>query len=108
MERASLGRFEEAVGAPERVAQVAADIVEHFERRREAMAGGKGMIVTISRRVAVEIYDGIAALEPGWVSADPRDDLPSGMLKVVITGKGQRRPRAPATSSAKQEYAARI
>jgi type I restriction enzyme R subunit len=86
-EKGKLSRFEEAVGAPDRVAQVAADIVEHFEQRREAMAGGKGMIVAISRRVAVEIYDRIAALRPEWVSADPRDDS-SGMLKVVITGKG--------------------
>jgi type I restriction enzyme R subunit len=92
-EKGKLSRFEEAVGAPDRVAQVAADIVEHFERRREAMAGGKGMIVAISRRVAVELYDRIAALRPEWVSTDPRDDS-SGMLKVVITGKGNADPAA--------------
>ena len=55
--KSNLTRFEEVVGAPDRVAQVAADIVEHFELRREAMAGGKGMIVAISRRVAVDLYD---------------------------------------------------
>ena len=49
------------------------------------------MIVTISRRVAVEMYDAIAALRPDWVSADPRDDA-SGMLKVVITGQGSDEP----------------
>src|ERR1700722_6427656 len=59
--KSNLARFEEVVGSPDRIAQIAADIVEHFERRREAMAGGKGMIVSISRRVAVEIYDRIAA-----------------------------------------------
>ncbi|MDZ5448266.1 type I restriction endonuclease subunit R [Labrys sp. ZIDIC5] len=89
--KSNLTRFEEVVGAPDRVAQIAADIVEHFERRREAMAGGKGMIVTISRRVAVELYDQIAALRRDWVSADPRDDA-SGMLKVVITGNGNADP----------------
>ncbi len=89
--KSKLARFEEVVAAPDRLDQVAADIVEHFERRREAMAGGKGMIVTISRRAAVELYDRIAALRPGWVSADPRDDA-SGMLKVVITGSGNADP----------------
>jgi type I restriction enzyme R subunit len=89
--KSNLTRFEEVVGSPDRIAQIAADIVEHFERRQEAMAGGKGMIVTISRRVAVELYDQIAALRPAWVSADPRDDA-AGMLKVVITGNGNADP----------------
>ncbi|WP_315767718.1 type I restriction endonuclease subunit R [Bradyrhizobium sp. SZCCHNR2012] len=89
--KGNLSRFEEVVGAPDRVSQIAADIVTHFEHRREAMAGGKGMIVAISRRVAVELYDRIAELRPDWVSADPRDDS-SGMLKVVITGNGNADP----------------
>ncbi len=89
--KSKLTRFEEVVGAPDRISQIAADIVMHFEQRQEAMAGGKGMIVTISRRVAVELYDRIAALRPGWISADPRDDS-TGMLKVVITGNGNADP----------------
>ncbi len=89
--KSKLTRFEEVVGAPDRIAVLAGDIVEHFERRREAMAGGKGMIVTISRRVAVMLYDRIAALRPGWVSIDPRDDA-AGLLKVVITGQGNADP----------------
>jgi len=89
--KGNLTRFEEVVGAPERVTEIAADIVAHFEQRREAMAGGKGMIVTISRLVAVAMYDAIAALRPNWVSADPRDDS-SGMMKVVITGQGSDEP----------------
>ena len=81
--------------APDRVAQVAADIVKNISNSalREAMAGGKGMIVAIGRRVAVDLYDRIAALGPEWVSADPRDDS-SGMLKVVITGNGNADPAA--------------
>ncbi|WP_456624440.1 type I restriction endonuclease subunit R, partial [Bradyrhizobium sp. P5_C12] len=89
--KGNLSRFEEVVGATDRVSQIAADIVTHFEQRREAMAGGKGMIVAISRRVAVELYDRIAELRPDWVAADPRDDS-SGMLKVVITGNGNSDP----------------
>jgi type I restriction enzyme, R subunit len=91
--KGKLARFEEVVGAFNRVAEIAADIVTHFERQRAAMAGGKGMIVTISRRVAVAMYDAIAALRPEWVSADPRDDS-SGMLKVEITGQGSDEPQA--------------
>lgn len=89
--KGNLTRFEEVVGAPDRITQIATDIVDHFERRREAMAGGKGMIVTISRRVAVELYDQIATLRPDWTSTDPRDDT-TGMLKVVITGNGNADP----------------
>ncbi|MER9740574.1 type I restriction endonuclease subunit R [Mesorhizobium sp. M0187] len=83
--KGKLARFEEVVGAPDRVAQVAADVVSHFDTRREAMAGGKGMIVTVSRRVAVMLYDEIAKLRPGWVTTDTSDDK-AGLIKVVITG----------------------
>lgn len=83
--KGKLSRFEQVVGAQDRVGTVAADIVEHFERRQEAMGGGKGMIVTISRQVAVTLHDAIAALRPDWVSADSNDDA-SGKLKVVMTG----------------------
>jgi type I restriction enzyme R subunit len=89
--KGKLTRFEEVVGAPDRVATVAADIITHFERRREAMAGGKAMIVAISRRVAVALYDRISALRPDWVAADPRDD-DTGLLKVVMTGNGNADP----------------
>jgi type I restriction enzyme, R subunit len=90
-EKGKLSNFIEAVGAPDRIAQVAADIVEHFEQRREAMAGGKAMIVAISRKVAVELFNCIAGLRPSWASADPKDDN-SGFIKVVITGKGNADP----------------
>ena len=83
--KGKLARFEEVVGAPERIAEIAADVVEHFAKRREAMAGGKGMIVTVSRRVAVALYDEIAKLRPDWVSTDTRDDQ-TGFMKVIITG----------------------
>lgn len=49
------------------------------------------LCLSISRRVAVELYGQIAALRPDWVSADPRDDT-AGMLKVVITGNGNADP----------------
>ena len=46
-------RLEQAIGANDRLKQVAGDIVNHFNGRG---IEGKGMIVTISRRVAVEMY----------------------------------------------------
>ncbi|MGJ0394337.1 MAG: type I restriction endonuclease subunit R [Methylocystis sp.] len=83
--KSKFARFEEVIGSPDRIKKIAADLVEHFYTRREAMAGGKGMIVTVSRRVAVALYEEIALLRPEWASADPRDDM-AGMMKVVITG----------------------
>lgn len=89
--KGKLTRFEEVVGAPDRIATVAQDIVTHFARRREAMAGGKAMIVAISRRVAVALYDQIAALRPDWVASDVREDG-AGFLKVVMTGNASSDP----------------
>ncbi|MDY0339169.1 MAG: type I restriction endonuclease subunit R [Acholeplasmataceae bacterium] len=77
-------RLEAIVGAEPRVKTVAKDIVEHFEKRQEAMTTsvGKGMIVAMSRRIAVELYNEIVALRPDWHS----DDLMKGKIKVVMTG----------------------
>ncbi len=46
-------RLEQAVGSPQRLKQVAEDIVDHFNNRG---LEGKGMVVTMSRRIAVEMY----------------------------------------------------
>ncbi len=80
-------RLEALVGAEKRVELIARDIVEHFERRREGMAaivgeGGKGMIVCMSRRICVQLYDAIVRLRPDWHS----DDEDKGFIKVVMTG----------------------
>jgi type I restriction enzyme R subunit len=77
-------RLEAIVGAKERVQQIAGDIVEHFEKREQAQMddGGKGMIVAMSRRIAVDLYEEIISLRPDWHS----DDLMAGKIKVVMTG----------------------
>ena len=46
-------RLEQAVSAKDRLEQVSKDIIEHFNNRG---LEGKGMIVTISRKTAVEVY----------------------------------------------------
>lgn len=77
-------RMEAIVGAGERVKLIAKDIVEHFETRELAQDGdgGKGMVVAMSRRIAIDLYKEIIALRPDWHS----DDLMKGKIKVVMTG----------------------
>ncbi len=58
-------------GDPKRIELVAADLVEHFEKRLEAM-DGKAMIVCMSRRICVELYNAIIELRPDWASAPGR------------------------------------
>lgn len=69
------------MGAESRVKEIAADLVEHFEGRLEAMPG-KAMIVTMSRRICVDLYNAIVSLRPEWHHKD--DD--KGQIKVVMTG----------------------
>ena len=73
--------LEALVGTEKRLAIVAADLVEHFENRTEALEG-KAMIVTMSRRIAVELYDELVRLRPAWRGATDAE----GALKVVMTG----------------------
>ena len=72
---------EAVVGSTDRLKQVAADIVAHFEKRISA-ADGKGMIVCMSRRICVALYNEIIKLRPQWDSPD--DD--KGVIKIVMTG----------------------
>ena len=72
---------EALVGAERRLALVAEDLVKHFEARRAAL-DGKGMIVCMSRRICVALYDAIVKLRPEWHS----DDDDAGVIKVVMTG----------------------
>jgi type I restriction enzyme, R subunit len=74
-------RLEAIVGAEHRLDLIAQDIVEHWEKRRDALFG-KGMIVTMSRRIAVRLYEKIIELRPDWHSDDPMQ----GKIKVVMTG----------------------
>jgi type I restriction enzyme R subunit len=74
-------QLEAVVGSQKRLEIVARDIVEHFQKRLEAM-DGKAMIVCMSRRICVELYAAIATLRPEW--AGDEDD--QGAIKVVMTG----------------------
>lgn len=79
--RTKWAQLEAMVGTSERLEQIAADIVAHFEARLETL-DGKGMIVCMSRRIAVDLYEQIVRLRPAWHS----DVDDAGALKVIMTG----------------------
>lgn len=79
--RSKWSSLESLVGVQSRLAEVAKDFVTHFEARTEAM-DGKAMIVCMSRRICVELYNEIIKLRPDWHS----DEDDKGMIKVVMTG----------------------
>lgn len=79
--KAKATQLEALVGATQRLKTIATDIVAHFRERQRANRG-KAMIVTMSRRIAADLYDQlIQALPDGWHS----DDLAAGKIKVVMT-----------------------
>jgi type I restriction enzyme R subunit len=78
--KAKWTQLEALIGSPNRIKNIARDIVEHFEARQQVFEG-KAMVVAMSRRIAVELYDEIVKLRPEWHS----DDLRKGALKVVMT-----------------------
>ncbi|GAB4343324.1 MAG: type I restriction endonuclease subunit R [Candidatus Abyssubacteria bacterium] len=74
-------QLEAIVGTEKRIRLIAQDIVNHFEERLRAM-DGKAMIVCMSRRICVDLYNAIVALRPEWHD----DDDKKGIIKVVMTG----------------------
>ncbi|WP_417256168.1 type I restriction endonuclease subunit R [Celeribacter halophilus] len=78
-------QLEKLVGAEPRLDAVVQDILTHFDARLEAMDGGKAMIVCMSRRICVEVYERIVAARPDWHS----DEDAKGAVKVVMTGAAQ-------------------
>lgn len=79
--RTKWAAIEALVGTERRLALIAKDLVEHFERRLEAM-DGKAMVVCMSRRICVDLYEAIRRLRPQWHNEDDT----KGTLKVVMTG----------------------
>lgn len=79
--RAKWTRLEAIVGNPNRIEKIAQDLVYHFEQRN-AVLDGKAMIVCMSRRICVELYDAIINIRPLWHS----DDDDKGTIKVIMTG----------------------
>ena len=78
--KAKWTQLEALIGSENRIKNIAKDIVIHFEQRQEVFEG-KGMIVSMSRRIAAELYKAIIDIKPEWHS----DDLNKGVIKVVMT-----------------------
>lgn len=74
-------RLEAIIGSPNRIKKLAEDIVNHYEEKSKVV-DGKAMVVCMSRRICVSLYDEIINLRPDWHS----DDLDKGKIKVVMTG----------------------
>src|SRR5271166_4386398 len=74
-------RLEALVGAEKRVNLVAEDLVKHFEDRLAAL-DGKAMIVCMSRRICIDLYEQIIKLRPQW----HEEDDSRGAIKIVMTG----------------------
>lgn len=79
--RAKWSRLEAIVGNTNRVSKIAEDLIYHFEERN-AVLDGKAMIVCMSRRICVDLYNAIIKLRPNWHS----DEDDKGVIKVVMTG----------------------
>jgi type I restriction enzyme R subunit len=86
--KAKWTQLEALIGSEARIKQVAQDIVTHFEQRQEVFEG-KGMIVTMSRRIAADLYEEIIRIKPEWHS----DDLRKGAIKVVMTSASSDGPK---------------
>ena len=66
--------LEAMVGAEDRIKLVVRDLVAHFEERLDTM-DGKAMIVCMSRRICVDIYDALKDIRPDWHSDDESEGL---------------------------------
>ena len=91
-------QLEALVGSESRIRNIAKDIVTHFEARQTAFEG-KGMIVSMSRRIAVELYKEIINLRPEWHSDDPS----KGVIKVVMTATSSDGPEMARHHTTKEQ-----
>ena len=86
--KAKWTQLEALIGSENRVVKIANDIINHFEQRQEVFEG-KAMVVTMSRRIAADLYGEIVKLRPEWHN----DDLKKGVIKVVMTSSSSDGPK---------------
>jgi len=96
--KAKWTQLEALIGSEARIKQIAQDIVTHFEQRQEVFEG-KGMIVTMSRRIAADLYDEIIRIKPEWHS----DELRKGAIKVVMTSASSAGPKISKHHTTKEQ-----
>ncbi len=76
--KADLSSVEAIVGSPERINMLAEDIIAHYEDRQYVLTG-KAMIVCMTRRIAINLYNKILEKRPSW----------DKKIKVVLTESNQ-------------------
>jgi type I restriction enzyme, R subunit len=96
--KAKWTQLEALVGSENRITNIAKDIITHFEQRQEVFEG-KGMIVSMSRRIAADLYGAIIKLKPGWHS----NDLNKGVIKVVMTSASSDGPKIAKHHTTKEQ-----
>jgi type I restriction enzyme, R subunit len=96
--KAKWTKMEALIGSEQRIKNIARDIVAHFEARQEVFAG-KAMVVSMSRRIAADLYEEIVQLRPGWHS----DDLRKGAIKVVMTASSSDGPKLAKHHTTKEQ-----
>lgn len=96
--KAKLAQLEALIGSDNRIKNIAKDIVAHFSQRQEVFEG-KGMIVSMSRRIAADLYQAIIDLKPEWHS----DDLNKGVIKVVMTSASSDGPKISKHHTTKEQ-----
>lgn len=91
-------QLEALIGGKNRINNISEDIVNHFTQRQEVFQG-KGMIVSMSRRIAAELYNAIIAIKPEWHS----DDLKKGKIKVIMTSASSDGPELAKFHTTKEQ-----
>lgn len=96
--KAKWTQLEALIGSKDRIRRISKDIVNHFEQRQEVFEG-KGMLVTMSRRIAADMYDEIIGIRPEWHS----DELKKGAVKVVMTSSSSDGPKMAKHHTTKEQ-----
>ena len=96
--KAKWTKMEALIGSEQRIKNIAADIVHHFDARQEVFSG-KAMVVSMSRRIAADLYDEIIKLRPDWHA----DDLRKGAIKVVMTASSGDGPKLSKHHTTKEQ-----
>jgi type I restriction enzyme R subunit len=105
------------IGDPQRLRDVAADFVHHYESRisEGATVKGKAMIVCATREIAFELFQNIISLRPQWnevreaeegavlTDKDRRELKPIERIKMVMT-RGQDDPKPMYDALGTKEY----
>ena len=80
-------QIEAAAGTQSRLAEIAQDILTHFETRTATLFG-KAMIVCMSRRICVALFDEIVKLRPDWYAKA----IDRGQIKIAMTHRPDQDP----------------